>query len=464
MDNHVSDLIAKGAHRVAACVVGTSVACTLALPAVGSVAFAADGEQASSSSIADSQAQGAESSLEPHITLSEEPFEALSADAFPYAVDADDAQGSCELASDSCKLAYDENLIKQLGIQNGPWSGACLGYAAAYCQMITTGQYHSWAEFDGNGGYDESNFYGRNMTGEFDCWNYYDQQSTLRALYDAINAGHPCIVYVTTTSGNQHWVAVVGYENVSDPNNLSPESFIMLDPNYAFSCEPCSLTTHGYVLRYGDTFGNVRVSKGYASIEDLREPYLFEDCYRGDWFVDSGDLEYVVNQGLMTGYAGTNLFGPWDNITRGQVVVVLYRLCGSPVMLGDPTAFSDVDYGMYYGSAIDWARRTGVVNGYGDTNTFCPDQPVSREELAHMITNYASRIANVDTSTSYEALLRMPDADSVQSWARDSVSWCLDAGIIKGVSRDDGRYIVPDDGAWRASMATMVTVLQRNYL
>lgn len=482
MDNHVSSHIAQGSRRAGACVISAITACALSVPSVGAVAYAADanapvaaqqvaamsaddGEQAFAASQSALPVQdGDASAVEPHVTLAEEPFEALSPDEFPYSDETAQATSDCGLASTGRKLIYDQSLIDSLGSQNGPWSGACLGYAAAYCRIITTGQYHSWSEFDDNGGYDESNFYGRNMTNEFDCWKYDDQHSTLRALYDAINAGHPCILYVTTTGGNQHWVAIVGYENVDDANNLSPSNFIMLDSNYAFDCQPCSLTTHGYQLRFGDTFGNVRVSKGWAASEEQREAYLFSDCYRGDWFVDSGVLEYAVNHRLMTGYSGTTLFKPWDYITRGQVVSVLHRLCGEPDAAGDVVDFDDVDYNEYYGRAIRWARETGVVGGYKDRNIFCPDQPVSREELACMIANFADKIAHLDTSTGYEAFWGMPDAGSVNTWARQSVSWCMDKGIISGVERDGGPYIAPSEGAWRASMAKMITVLHRDYL
>ncbi len=479
MDNLISKHAAQAPRRAGACVVGAIAALSLSLPPLGDVALAdvggdasdaqavacassSDGTQAASSSSVASQEGVGGASATPRLALAEEPFEARSPEEFPYSSEAD--LTDCGLASEGRKLVYDQSLIDSLGVQNGAWSSACLGYAAAYCQIITTGQYHSWSEFDFYGGWDENNFYGRNMTGEFDCFNYYDQQATLRALYDSINSGHPCILYVTTTSNNQHWVAIVGYENVDDPDNLSLGNFIMLDSNYAFDSQPCSLASRGYTLRYGDTFGNVRVSKGWAAAEEQRESFLFSDCYLGDWFVDKGVLEYAVSNGLMTGYSGTTLFGPWDFITRGQVVTVLHRLCGTPAASGDVADFDDVDYDEYYGDAIRWARQTGVVKGYDNTNLFSPDQPVSREELARMIANYARQVAGMDTSTSYDAFWQMPDASTVNTWARESVSWCLDKGIINGVERDGGRYIDPGKGAWRASMASMVTVLHRDYL
>lgn len=81
--------------------------------------------------------------------------------------------------------------------------------------------------------------YGRNMTAEFDCRSTFDEQSTLRLVYDSINQGKPVILYVNATSGNEHWVTVVGYEN-ADATKLRPENFIVLDSNFAFALEPVS--------------------------------------------------------------------------------------------------------------------------------------------------------------------------------------------------------------------------------
>ena len=408
-------------------------------------------------------AEGLDASSDPaqvRVQLAEEPFTAKSFDDFEYA----DASSDAALASQSRILSYDQSKIDALGIQCDAWSGACLGYAAAYCEIVATGKAWSWTDFDGNGGSaGESGFYGRNMTSEFDCYQTYDQQSTLRRLYDSIDAGHPCIVYVTTTSGNQHWVAVIGYEGVDDPGNLKLSNFVMLDSNYAFDCEPALLSERGYTLRFGDTFGNVRVCKNSTDSSSRVSTEWFDDCYYGDWFVDSGVIEYAVNNSLIYGYNGTKLFKPWNYVTRGEAVTMLYRLAGEPA-LAQSSAFFDVNYSEYYGDAISWARSTGVVSGYGRENVFKPNQTVTREELACMIANYAEKIGGLDISSDSAAMNAMPDAAKVSTYARPSLAWCMDQGIINGVDRDDGTYIDPANGAWRASMASMITVLHRDLL
>ncbi len=426
-------------------------------------AFADEAGAAGASDVAAAE----QAAAEPRIELHEEWQPVLDASEYVFA-GSSATDGDAQLSGvASAMLAFNQPMIDAIGKQCDAWSGACLGYAAAYSQTITTGEMHYWWEFDGNNGYyGESGFYGRNMTAEFDCYQTWDEQSTLRMLYDAINQGKPSILYVTTTSGNQHWVTIVGYEN-ADENNLRPENFIMLDSNYAFSLEPLSLTAHRYTLRYGDTFGNVRVSKTSTNLEDNRVPCeYFSDCYYGDWFVDSGVLEYAYTHGLVSGYSGTTWFGPWDSIKRQDVAVILWRLAGEPLVDANDSVndFDDVDYGMYYGDAIRWAREMGVVNGYDGTNDFGPGSYVSRQELAVMIANYASKVAGIDIASDLSRVNALPDADSIAAWAIGSVGWCMDAGIMNGVDEGGTSWARPEATAWRASMASMAAMLHRDVL
>ena len=108
--------------------------------------------------------------------------------------------------------------------------------------------------------------------------------------------------YVTTGSGSQHWVTVIGYEGVDNSDNLSTDNFIILDPDRTSGLEPESLSSRGLTLRYGDWMGNVRISYASADVDDGRVPSEhFSDCFYGDWFVDSGVVDYVFDHGYITG-------------------------------------------------------------------------------------------------------------------------------------------------------------------
>jgi surface protein len=196
---------------------------------------------------------------------------------------------------------------------------------------------------------------------------------------------------------------------------------------------------------------------------------VFSDAPMDQWYVESGALDYAYAHGLISGYSGTNLVGAYDPIKRQDVAVILWRMAGEPeVAPGD--GFEDVDYGDYYGPAVRWARSTGVINGYRDADgayrTFGPSDLVTREQLAAMIANYAEKIGGMTVASDCSRLDALPDAGSVSDWARTSVGWCMDNDIMNGV-RDDATgtaYAQPSGNAWRASMASMATVLHRDVL
>ena len=260
----------------------------------------------------------------------------------------DAGEARITLQSNGRMLKFDQALINQVGLQHT--GGSCLGYAAAYAKTITTGTVHTWAEFDYTGGaYGESGFYGKNMTDEFDCRVIGSESEVLRALYNAINDGHPVVLYVTTGSGSQHWVTVIGYEGVDNPDNLSTDNFIILDPDRTSGLEPESLSSRGLTLRYGDWMGNVRISYASADVDDGRVPSEhFSDCFYGDWFVDSGVVDYVFDHGYITGYAGTTLFGPANGLRRSEAVTILWRVAGKPQVASEKPQFDDANYEDFY--------------------------------------------------------------------------------------------------------------------
>ncbi len=176
------------------------------------------------------------------------------------------------------------------------------------------------------------------------------------------------------------------------------------------------------------------------------------DVAAGDWFVESGAFEYVVIREIMGNYSGTNHFGPYDTITRAQVATILWRLAGSPASsVSQP--FSDADPNEYYYNALCWAKGIGVSTGYSGTDSFGPNDPVTREQLATLFARYASVVDGRDTSSDCSAMNSKNGADEVSGYAREAMGWAVDAGLITGVNGTD---LEPGGTAWRASMAEMV--------
>ncbi len=202
----------------------------------------------------------------------------------------------------------------------------------------------------------------------------------------------------------------------------------------------------------GDEYGLVN---GITTATDL--DLLMDYPFGADpnaWYVTEGAYDYVTSNGLITGYSSIN-WGGNDSLTRGQLATILWRMSGKPIVEG-AQSFDDVNYSEYYGDAINWARSVGVITGYyddGQYRTFGPEDAVSRQDFATMLARYASNVNGYNTWSNCEALDAKVDSDQVADYARESMGWAVDKGIING---QGGVYLAPYTNASRAEAASMV--------
>lgn len=188
---------------------------------------------------------------------------------------------------------------------------------------------------------------------------------------------------------------------------------------------------------------------------ELQSVSEFPDCNPNEWYASA--VTYVSDKGLITGY-NDGTFGPYDNITRGQLVTILWRMEGKPV--SSSAGFSDVSSSDFYYSAALWAQKNGVIKGYGD-GTFGGERLITREEAAVMLANYAN-FKGYDTASDKAALMRISGWREADSWALDSLGWCVDQGLMSGKDTPSGAYLDPMGSTWRSAMAKMIMVLDRD--
>ena len=79
-------------------------------------------------------------------------------------------------------------------------------------------------------------------------------------------------------------------------------------------------------------------------------------------------------------------FAPNETTTRAQFATVLYRLAGSPAVTAS-NPFSDCA-GHWASKEIAWAYQKGIVTGVGN-NRFAPDQQITREQMVTMLFRYS---------------------------------------------------------------------------
>lgn len=207
--------------------------------------------------------------------------------------------------------------------------------------------------------------------------------------------------------------------------------------------------------RYANATGEGRIT--YAT----KPGTGFKDVAATDWF--AGVVGQAVDAELMKGYsddsgASTGFFGPYDNMTRAQVVTVLYRISGDATSGEKPgankTPFTDVEDGAYYINALNWAYENGLTSGYTKANgemanLFGPHDTVTREQLVTLVW----RAAGAPVATSDDAYRSCKDAGKESVFAVDALKWAASKGILTGSVEADGSYLKPTASTLRCEGA-----------
>lgn len=163
----------------------------------------------------------------------------------------------------------------------------------------------------------------------------------------------------------------------------------------------------------------------YLCVEKVVElPY--KDVEDTDWFYDG--VLTMYEKGFMTGVDKVT-FAPGQNLTRDQFAVILWRAEGSPKM-EYTKKFADVAESLWYTDAVLWASDQGIVTGYADTGLFGPANPISREQAAVMLYRYA-KSKDYDVSGKTD-LVSYEDVANIHEYAKEAMEWAVSAGIIKG--------------------------------
>ena len=168
----------------------------------------------------------------------------------------------------------------------------------------------------------------------------------------------------------------------------------------------------------------------------------FRDVDEDAWYHEA--VDYALDNGLMSGVSGRE-FAPGSTLTRAMVAQMLYSLEGKPA--AGRADFADVAEGAWYADAISWAAGEGIVSGYGDT--FGPNDPITREQLAAILYRYAQN-EGYKTSQSGKGTEGYLDASSISSYAVKAMDWAVNAGLLSGKGNNT---LAPTAGATRAEVA-----------
>ena len=201
-----------------------------------------------------------------------------------------------------------------------------------------------------------------------------------------------------------------------------------------YTCTRCSATKTETI----PTTGSVDVTQMFTDVEK-------------NWAYPG--IQYCVTHGIMGGM-GDGTFAPTGTTTRAQIVQILYNLEGTPAVSGT-TPFTDLTAN-WYKPAILWAYQNNVVAGTSP-NTFDPERPVTREQIAVILTQYMFHVLKMERTWTPADLSTFPDGANVSSWAKVAMQDAVALGLINGSKAPDGVvYLDPQGSATRQQVATIL--------
>lgn len=195
----------------------------------------------------------------------------------------------------------------------------------------------------------------------------------------------------------------------------------------------------------GGTVGDV-YAKTQGRIKVMLTPYTDTVSH---WAKTS--IKTVYDKNLFKGVTDTS-FQPNAPMTRAMFVTVLGRINGADVSGYKETEFNDVKIDSWYGGYVEWASENGIAAGLAD-DRFGPSTPITREQMAAILTNYCKYIKE-GPEGAWAIQLKYTDLDKISEWANEGVMFATLKSYITGYP--DGSF-GPQQKATRAETAVIIT-------
>lgn len=198
------------------------------------------------------------------------------------------------------------------------------------------------------------------------------------------------------------------------------------DNEYTFRMANCDVTVTVTFKEEGKTTEDTDKEEDKDDESTETTELNFTDVKESDWFFKG--VEYVVDKGIMSGVS-ENEFAPSGKLTRAMLVQMLYNMESRPACDAE-NAFMDVPVGQWYTDAVIWANDAKIVSGMGE-GLFAPNMEITREQMVVMLYNYA-KYKGYDVTASAD-LSAFADTASVSAWAQPAMQWAVAEGYISGM-------------------------------
>jgi hypothetical protein len=160
--------------------------------------------------------------------------------------------------------------------------------------------------------------------------------------------------------------------------------------------------------------------------------------------VFEADVTWLIDSGVSRGCSESGDFCPDDQVTRGQMAAFLHRAYPELAPVREAPDFDDTA-GSVFAADIAWLYRTGITRGCSDRD-FCPDAPVTRGQMAAFLHRALGDVtATAGSAADFDDTASSPFAADIE--------WIAGQGITRGCS--PGRYC-PDTIVTRGQMAAFL--------
>lgn len=139
-------------------------------------------------------------------------------------------------------------------------------------------------------------------------------------------------------------------------------------------------------------------------------------------------IAVMTNQQLISGY-NDNTFRPEKPISREEVASLFSNLISgeSSVMLS--SSFKDITSDRWSANAIERVAQLNIISGYGD-NTYRPEQFMSRQEFAVITDNYIHYLGYTTDDQAAMDAVHYNDQKFIASWAQTAVRELAALGFL----------------------------------
>jgi len=156
-------------------------------------------------------------------------------------------------------------------------------------------------------------------------------------------------------------------------------------------------------------------------ISDVR----FIDLGNHAWAEDA--INALAEEGIVKGTSETT-FSPGNNITRADFAILLVRAFG--LSSDDTENFADVLETDYFARELAIARNTGLVGGIGD-NKYAPRENITRQDMMVIVYRALAAFEKIEKRNDTQ-VVPYEDFDSVSDYAKEAVSTLISAGLVNG--------------------------------